>query len=84
MISRWNRLLILLVVWLLVWTAHRLLIRVGGRINWVLLVMAIRHHRLHGHPIAWLGVWGIILSSWLDRGHLFISNWLVFDWMVRR
>lgn len=62
------------------------MIRVGGRINisWVLLVMAIMHHRLYGHPIGLLGVWGIIWSSWLGRDHLLISNWLVFDRWVRR
>lgn len=84
MISRWGRLLILLVICLLVWTSRRLWIRVRGRINWVLLVVAIMYHRLHGHPVRLLGVWGIKWSSWLYRGHLLISNWLVFDRRVRR
>lgn len=86
MISRGARLLILLVIRLLVWTSRGLLIRVGGGINisWVLLVVAIMHHGLHWHPIALLGVKGIIWSSLLDGGHLIISNWLVFDRWVRR
>lgn len=81
MINGRDRLLVLLVIRLLIRTSRWLLIRVRGRINisWVLLIMAIMHHWLHGHPIGSLGIWGTKWDIWLNRCHLLISNWLTLS-----
>jgi len=79
--SWWDRLIIQLVIFLLVWTTWRLLIRIN--ISLSLLIVAIMHYRLHRHPIGLLGIWGTKRSSLLDRGYLLISNWMVFSGWIR-
>lgn len=81
LIKLWDWLWIVLVIWLLVRTTERLLISVGRGviISLVLLIVAIMHHWLHGHSIGRLRVWHIKWGVWLNRCHLFISNWPTFD-----